>query len=1416
MQTREEKIARLQGSFTSREDKIQSLKHSYGLKDKTREDSQEESLTDSAFSPIKRIGENLSVGGPEGLSGYAKTFQGLAKIGKKIDPTPYLLPEKTKKTYEEGQDQVISYLKSLKDSYAQKSNQNRPEDEGIIDRLESGATSMGLQLPKYAAAGALGGPIGFGLLGAVDAIGDDKGAYDIAKDAVSNAALGTAFEAVAPLKALQRIPLLGLTGAAITKANNRNATGKDLLESGVSTGLLAGIGGGNKSVRDLYKSIEPISRPEVTPDIPLLPEKTDSTLAAEQQQALKYLEGLSKGSDFSLQTDSSLPKRIEVKGPETTKEVKRQIQAEKQTKLLDADKKDPDAFYDFAQKKFVKEVDATPKVFLGNEKVQEPTGFTTREEVTPETKKTVRYQMESLNVGRNKAVLITPGEEIPISPKKSFKTLDTDVGKWIYDPLKVSAKTIKEKVANGTHGEILGHIEPKSPAANKIVEAVKNGDELKTSVVSPQNVVPQYKELKRQFPDAEIKVGDDPLAQDIINQRESGPVNNEVNKSLSDINNSEKERGVITNVKNANNIPLEVKDQISGSYEVQNQAQEIAKARAEIAKDRDAATKKYFASRTHSGETVALATELAKDYISTGENQMAQRILEHNAPRGTQGGQASAMYNQLDKTTPEGALLQAIKDKNYARESLPQHKKLKLEAETRDVVSKLKKANDEVFEQVVKESIGKDPIYQARENAKLKNIASLISDALGGESGAIGNLDLDVKKIAARQEIINRVEKTAEETGKAIDDVLNELKIHKVKYAQIKMQNERDARQKTYQKGMQDSTDPKQKKSIENAQTKTIRMGLKSSGLNLGDVVRQNFSFQDQTQTKLIDYLVQDSGYSPEEAKAFADKISNRFRELATEKKRQILNQKFKKRLKKNSPRTDIDRMIELSNIGGFDHGEYRETIANKMGLPSLTPEQGQQITKLAQHLQTEAGKKDKFGNPTSEYFVRKRELENYTKSLNEGDLMGHISAIMRNVLLTSVKTPLKVAVETGINSAVESGVKKVSYQMTSGANPELASEYFKTARDTFNKSHYTLASMTSMNEGNIFGDSFSHHEGTSRGLKGLARKTAKVLDKLAIEKGHAITFNAAFENAFADTADLESTRIAKEERLTGKALKARARELFTKATEVGTKDPIGKSIREKAQQDAMRVTNTNSTYGSWLASKMKEGLNKVLPGAHIGDMLVPFSKIPGNIIANSIGVAGGDFVKGAVELKQSFSEKAVSGKGNFIKPTQTLVRAIGSIAAASLIAAQFDPDDDYDSKRGMVKIGNHWVSLELFGLLGPSIEGFLDAKKTESEDDDSNILNKVEAYGAGATKGLKRLPVVKEILDLNRYGAKSFAKDFVTSRLSPGIVGDVNKSLKQKSALPLLMGAKIKSENQIEEEDEDNEEKRWLKKNNY
>lgn len=143
------------------------------------------------------------------------------------------------------------------------------------------------------------------------------------------------------------------------------------------------------------------------------------------------------------------------------------------------------------------------------------------EPTVPEAPQTIQAQIDSLKQGRNKAVLLTEGE-VPADLPSNIKTIQTDVGTWLFDPLKINKTKIQKSVENGTYGNILGHKEIKGPETTEVVTArLPNGVEAKSSVVSPDNLNSQAKELKRQFPDSSIEFGGPEKAQQIISERKS-------------------------------------------------------------------------------------------------------------------------------------------------------------------------------------------------------------------------------------------------------------------------------------------------------------------------------------------------------------------------------------------------------------------------------------------------------------------------------------------------------------------------------------------------------------------------------------------------------------------------------------------------------------------------------------------------------------------------------------------------------------------------------------------------------------------------------------------------------------------------------------------------------------------------------
>lgn len=491
-----------------------------------------------------------------------------------------------------------------------------------------------------------------------------------------------------------------------------------------------------------------------------------------------------------------------------------------------------------------------------------------------------------------------------------------------------------------------------------------------------------------------------------------------------------------------------------------------------------------------------------------------------------------------------------------------------------------------------------------------------------------------------------------------------------------------------------------------------------------------------------------------------------------------------------------MDKILDPVDEQAF----YKDLAAQKLKV-NVTYDEVKKVSELTQQLRKLAGEKDANGNNTPEYFKQLRTTTDYVKSLDEHSVLQQLATISRNFLLLSVKTPTKVTVEQTFNRGVEGLVKTLAYR-GKGLNGDVAHDYVKNAIKIYGESGFNQAAMNYMDEGNMFGDVFSHHEGTSTGTKGGIRVFSKKLDRVVIHYLHGVVFNAHFNGAFAGTVDRESTRIAKSEGLTGDAQKTRAEEIMRSAFQIGTLDPIGAEVRALGQKAAMRVTNSNKTFGSGFAQWLKGNLNNApgLQWAHLGDWTVPFSKIPGSIIANNLGAAGFDIPRGIYEFKQAVTEGRSTGKYDFSQPAITLTRMAGVVGASAIVTA-FLGNKDYDAKKDAFKIGNYWVSSELFGPLGPAMTGMMEARNAPAGE---SKLWAPYNYGGGAVKSLTNLPGIREAKDMYQYGLADFLENFLSSRVSPAIIGDTIKAYHEDTPLPVIAGARLRSVEQKSLEDKE------------
>jgi len=125
----------------------------------------------------------------------------------------------------------------------------------------------------------------------------------------------------------------------------------------------------------------------------------------------------------------------------------------------------------------------------------------------PEPPEALAAQMEALQArrGKRRAVLVTPGEQLPPIPP-GYEVTRTSAGTFIHRP-DLAPDDVIRSVDAGTYQELLGIHEPKSPQTTAAVVARdEQGRELFAALASPKNVVRQAREVKRQFPKAKVRM----------------------------------------------------------------------------------------------------------------------------------------------------------------------------------------------------------------------------------------------------------------------------------------------------------------------------------------------------------------------------------------------------------------------------------------------------------------------------------------------------------------------------------------------------------------------------------------------------------------------------------------------------------------------------------------------------------------------------------------------------------------------------------------------------------------------------------------------------------------------------------------------------------------------------------------------
>jgi hypothetical protein len=131
-----------------------------------------------------------------------------------------------------------------------------------------------------------------------------------------------------------------------------------------------------------------------------------------------------------------------------------------------------------------------------------------------------------------------------------------------------------------------------------------------------------------------------------------------------------------------------------------------------------------------------------------------------------------------------------------------------------------------------------------------------------------------------------------------------------------------------------------------------VQQTIKKQQVDLGQIVKQHYTVQDATGKSLVDKFIEAGGdMSAKDKMALANKVQQQVSDFMSAKKDSILKSIFSDR-KISGDKSFSQKIIEMSNLGAFDKPQFRQQIADKLGIPSVDDELARNLIAQANVIQ--------------------------------------------------------------------------------------------------------------------------------------------------------------------------------------------------------------------------------------------------------------------------------------------------------------------------------------------------------------------------------------------------------------------------------------------------------------------------------
>lgn len=503
-----------------------------------------------------------------------------------------------------------------------------------------------------------------------------------------------------------------------------------------------------------------------------------------------------------------------------------------------------------------------------------------------------------------------------------------------------------------------------------------------------------------------------------------------------------------------------------------------------------------------------------------------------------------------------------------------------------------------------------------------------------------------------------------------------------------------------------------------------------------------------------------------------------------------------------------ISKINNLSKEGVLSPSltdEYLENlIATELGV-DLKPEEIKKINDMSLVIQEKEKltPNTQFFGYNKEYFLARKEMMDYLESITPSPTLDTLfGTIGKGNLLASIKTMTTNVVSNISNFITEPLVRRIVARRFSGVNSDLIIPFIQEAYKIHRDTGYDVVRMFKMKDHQkTLGENRNSNQGP-----GAVKAVARVYEDIIFKKFLGTPDILAGAAHFADGLNLTSSAIADKEGLSGEEHKARARELFLKATQLSeTNDEIADILRAGAIDEALYGTFQQDSWYAKVALSIRNSLDEVTGGLKLGTNLDPFIKTPINVLGAGMEYAGYTLPFATIKLAHdaySGNEKDVRGF------SRQLVRSGLGITIAMLLSGLLD-DDQYvpdftvaspkqkeitrlsNASYNSIRIGNKWVSLDYWGPVGVALAGIMGARQKQG------ALAKGASYIENSFTQMRRSPIIATLFNIynwydenKKYGkdAEEQFKEMIGNlagaiwvRAVPMIVSDVAKALDDK-----------------------------------